>query len=133
MDVLLEFPSGPILSAFPRLDAFPFQSWSGYSRIHFHVKLPLRPSSFDRFTSTPCGFLRTDLHSSKPCFVPTRCSSDDASRPHQQPLIHLFVSLALRDRKSNRIPIHQTCTKARHMEFQEILEWTSAVGSHCEP
>ena len=30
-----------------------FQSWSGYSRIHFHVKIPLRPSSFDRFTSTP--------------------------------------------------------------------------------
>ena len=29
------------------------QSWSTFSRIHFHVKLPLRPSSFDRFTSTP--------------------------------------------------------------------------------
>ena len=26
-----------------------FQSWSGYSRIHFHVKIPLRASSFDRF------------------------------------------------------------------------------------
>ena len=42
------------------------------------------------------GFLRNDLHWSKPCFVPTRCSSDDASRPHQEPLIHLFVSLAAR-------------------------------------
>ena len=42
------------------------------------------------------GFLRTDLHLSKPNFVSTRCSSDEASRPHQQPLIHLFVSLAAR-------------------------------------
>ena len=25
--------------------------WSRYSRVHFHVKIPLRPSSFDRFTS----------------------------------------------------------------------------------
>ena len=30
-----------------------FQSWSGYSRIHFHVKISLRASSFDRFTSVP--------------------------------------------------------------------------------
>ena len=49
-----------------------------------------------RLRLSPGGFLRTDLHLSKPCFVPTRCSSDDASRPHQQPLIHLFVSLAAR-------------------------------------
>ena len=82
--VLLEFPSVPQLSASLHLDVI--RSWSRYSRIHFHVKMTLRPSSFDRFTSTPLfsgGFLRTDLHSSKPCFVPTRCSSDDAC-PHQQ-------------------------------------------------
>ena len=30
-----------------------FQSRSAYSRIHFHVKVPLRPSRFDRLTSTP--------------------------------------------------------------------------------
>ena len=27
--------------------------WSRYSRIHFHLKIPLRPSSFDRFASAP--------------------------------------------------------------------------------
>ena len=53
--------------------------------IHFYVKIPLRPSNFDRSTSAPLlsqCFLRTDLHLSKPCFVSTRCSSDDASRLH---------------------------------------------------
>ena len=76
-----------------------FQSWSRYSRIHCHVKIPLRPLSFDssrRLQCSPGGFLRTDLHLSKPCFVSTKYSSDDASRHHQQPLIHLFVSLAAR-------------------------------------
>ena len=42
------------------------------------------------------GFLRTGLRFCKPNFVPSRCSSDEASRLHQQPLIHLFVSLAAR-------------------------------------
>ena len=33
-----------------------FQSRSRYSRIHFHVKIPFRPSSFNRFTLTPLFF-----------------------------------------------------------------------------
>ena len=49
-----------------------------------------------RLHCSPGGFLRTDLHLSNPCFVRTRCSSDETSRPHQQPLTHLFVSLAAR-------------------------------------
>ena len=49
-----------------------------------------------RLHCSPGGFLRTGQHSSNPYFVPTRCSSDEASRSHQQPLIHLFVSLAAR-------------------------------------
>ena len=83
------------------------------SKFHF---VPRASTVSRRLHCSPGGFLRTDLHSSKPCFVPTRCSSDDASRPHQQPLIHLFVSwlLALRDLGSTRIQIPQTCTKVIH-------------------
>ena len=63
------------------------------SKFHF---VPRASIVSRRLHCSPGGFLRTDLRLSKPCFVPTRCSSDDASRPHQQPLIHLFVSLAAR-------------------------------------
>ena len=63
------------------------------SKFHF---VPRASTVSRRLHCSLVGFLRTDLHLSKPCFVPTRCSSDDASRPHQQPLIHLFVSLAAR-------------------------------------
>ena len=61
----------------------------------FHF-VPRASTVSRRLHCSPGGFLRTYLHSSKPCFVPTRCSSDEASRSHQQPLIHLFVSLAVR-------------------------------------
>ena len=67
------------------------------SKFHF---VPRASTVSRRLHCSPGGFLRTDLHLSKPCFVPTRCSSDDASRPHQQPLIHLFVSLAARTGRS---------------------------------
>ena len=63
------------------------------SKFHF---FPRASTVSRRLHCSPGGFLRTDLHLSKPCFVTTRCSSDDASRLHQQPLIHLFVSLAAR-------------------------------------
>ena len=63
------------------------------SKFHF---VPRASTVSRRSHCSPGGILRTDLHLSKPCFVPTRCSSDDASRPHQQQLIHLFVSLAAR-------------------------------------
>ena len=58
------------------------------SKFHF---VPRAPTVSRRLHCSPRGFLRTDLHLSTPNFVPTRCSSDDASRFHQQPL---FVSLA---------------------------------------
>ena len=61
------------------------------SKIHF---VPRTSTVSRRLHSSPGGFLRTDLHFSKACFVPTKCSSDDASRLHQEALIHLFVSLA---------------------------------------
>ena len=76
-----------------------FQSWSGIpesvstSKFHF---VPRASTVSRRLHCSPGGFLRTDLHLSKPCFVPTRCSSDDAPRRQQHPLIHLFVSLAAR-------------------------------------
>ena len=54
------------------------------SKFHF---VPRASTVSRRLHCSPGGFLRTDLHLSKPCFVPTRCSSDDASRPHQEPLI----------------------------------------------
>ena len=65
------------------------------------------------------GFLRTDLRFCKPNFVPTRCSSDEASRLHQQPLIHLFVSLALalRGRGSKQKLIHQRRTRVMHTDL----------------
>ena len=63
------------------------------SKFHF---VPRASTVSRRFHCSPGGFLRTDLHLSKPCFVLIRCSSDETSRPHQQPLIHLFVSLAAR-------------------------------------
>ena len=63
------------------------------SKFHF---VPRASTVSRRLHCSPGGFLQTDLHLSKPCFVPTRCSSDEASRHHQQPLIHLFVSLAAR-------------------------------------
>ena len=63
------------------------------SKFHF---VPRASIVSRRLHCSPGGFLRTDLHFCKPCFVSTRCSSDDASRPHQQPLIHLFVILAAR-------------------------------------
>ena len=63
------------------------------SKFHF---VPRATTVSRRLHCSPGGFLRTDLHLNKPCVVPTRCSSDDASRSHQQPLIHLFVSLAAR-------------------------------------
>ena len=47
----------------------------------FHV-VPRASTVSRRLHCSPGDFLRTDLLSSKPCFVPTRCSSDDASRPH---------------------------------------------------
>ena len=56
----------------------------------------LEPRPFHVGSTALQEVLRTDLHLSKQCFVPTRCSSDEASRPQQQPLIHLFVSLAAR-------------------------------------
>ena len=59
------------------------------SKFHF---VPRASIVSRRLHCSPGGFLRTDLHSSKPCFVPAWCSSDDASRPRQQPLIHLFVN-----------------------------------------
>ena len=98
MEVLWEFPSVPSLSTSLHLDVksqvvqilqspFPRQNATSSLELRsFHVgSIALQEV-----------FLRTDPHLSKPCFVPTRCSSDDASRPHQQPLIHLFVSLAAR-------------------------------------
>ena len=63
------------------------------SKFHF---VPRASIVSRRLHCSQGGFLRTDLHLSKPCFVTTRYSSDDASRPHQQPLIRLFVSLAAR-------------------------------------
>ena len=46
------------------------------SKFHF---VPRASIVSRRLHCSPGGFLRTDLHLSKPCFVPTRCSSDDAS------------------------------------------------------
>ena len=46
-----------------------------------------------RLHCSPDAFLWTDLRSSNPNFVPTKCSPDKASRLHQQPLIRLFVTL----------------------------------------
>ena len=63
------------------------------SKFHF---VPRASTVSRRLQCSPGGFLRTDLHLSTPNFVPTRCSSDDASHPHQQPLIHRFDSLAAR-------------------------------------
>ena len=68
MEILKEFPSVPLLSAFLHLDVL--QTWSRYS-VHFHVKIPLRASSL--CTSTPLFSrlsLRTDLHLRKTCFRP---------------------------------------------------------------
>ena len=65
------------------------------STSNFHF-VPRASTVARRLHCSPGGFLRTGLHLSEPCFVPTTCSSDEASRPHQQPLIHLFVSLAAR-------------------------------------
>ena len=62
------------------------------SKFHF---VPRASTVSRRLHCSPGGFLRTDLHFSKPCFVANRCSSNDASRLHQQ-LIQLFVSLAAR-------------------------------------
>ena len=85
----------------------------------FHF-VPRASTVSRRLHCSPGGFPRTDLHLSTPNFVPTRCSYDDASRRHQQPLIHLFVSLAARTscRGSTRIPFHQTCTEVKHTVFQ---------------
>ena len=112
------FRQGPLSSASLHLDVKSqvvqvFQNPFPRQKFHF---VPRASTVSRRLHCSPGGFLRTGLHLSKPCFVPTRCSSDDAPRPHQQPLIHLFVSLAARE--SKRIPIHQTCTKVIHMEFR---------------
>ena len=64
------------------------------SKFHF---VPRASTVSRRLHCSPGDVLRTDLHLSKPCLIPTKYSSDDASLPHQQPLIHLFVSLAARN------------------------------------
>ena len=63
------------------------------SKFHF---VPRASTVSRQLRCCPGRFLRTDLHLGKPCFAPTKCSSDEASRHHQQPLIHLFVSLIAR-------------------------------------
>ena len=98
VEVLLECPPVPLLSTSLHLDVEPrvvqiFQNPFPQFKFHF---VPRASTVSRRLHCCPGGFLRTDLHLSKACFVPTRCSSDDASRPHQQALIHLFVSLAAR-------------------------------------
>ena len=56
---LWEFPPVPSLSASLHLDGgagggtVGSHPWSRYSRVHFHIKIPFRPTSFDRFTSAP--------------------------------------------------------------------------------
>ena len=82
---------------FPRLDVKPRRS--RYSRVHFHIKIPfaLEPRPFHvgstALQEVSCELICT---SAKTCFASAKCSSDETSRPHQQPLIHLFVSLAAR-------------------------------------
>ena len=98
VEVLWEFPSRLLLSAFPRLDVVPelvrvFQC--PFPRQNSTSCLELQSFHVDSI-ALQVVFSRTDLHLSKPCFVPTKCSSDDASRPPQQLLIHLFLSLAAR-------------------------------------
>ena len=85
------------------------------SKFHF---VPRASIVSRRFHCSPGGFLRTYLHLSKPCFVPTRCSSDEASRPHQQPLIHLFVSLAALTSWSYINANTISCTKVTHTEYR---------------
>ena len=88
----------PLLSAFPHLDLVPELVQSipesiSTSKFHF---VPRASIVSRRLHCSPGGSPQTDLHLIKACFVTTRCSSDDASRHHQQPLIDLFVSLAAR-------------------------------------
>ena len=65
----------------------PISDHKVHACVHFH---PHHNSHSFRDGSTVLQVLvcETDLKFSKPNFVPTRCSSDRASRSHQQPLIH---------------------------------------------
>ena len=76
-----------------RRDASGASTPRSISASTFHF-VPSASTVSRRLHCSPGGLLRTDSHFSKPNFAPTTCSSDEASRPHQQPLIHLFVSMA---------------------------------------
>ena len=101
------------------------------SKFHF---VPRASTVSRRLHCSPGGFLRTGLHLSNPYFVPTRCSSDEASRPHQQPLIHLFVSLAARTSWSviNANTDSPDMHKGDAYGVANKYLKRSAVESHCE-
>ena len=88
-----------------------------------------------RLHCSPVGFLRTDLHLSKPRFVPSqvlvrRCISSPpvTTDPSVRQLgcSHFMIG----DQREYRFTKHAQKRYIRSSE--QILEWRSAVGSHCE-
>ena len=133
----VEISIGPLLSTFPRLDVVP-ESVRGTpesistSKLHFAPRASIVTR---RLHCSPGGFLRTDLHLSKPCFVPTRCSSGRciSSPPgttdppvRQFGCVHCVIGNQSKYRFTN---MHKGDTYGVPSKY---WKGGSAVGSHCE-
>ena len=137
VDVPWEFPSGPLLSAFPRLDVVPelvqvFQN--PFPRQNSISSLELRSFHVDSIA------LQVVF-----CELICTWANHVSSSPGVRRTMHLVPTsnhwsicssawlLALHDRESTRIPIvTKHAQKGYIWSSKQILEWGSAVGSHCE-
>ena len=122
VDVLWELPSVPLLSAFPRLDVVPESvrvfrnpflrqnSTSSLELRSFHVDSTAIQVVFCELICTQANHVSSPLGVRRTMHLVTTSN-------HWSTRSSVWLH-ALRDRESKRIPIHQTCTKVIHLEFQ---------------